>query len=238
MAIMKSRARKREFSGKERSNLADKGATMPDGSYPIKNTVDIKNAVKAIGCAKNPGAVKRHISRRARALGCTDLLPEDWSGSTKRAEEDAPAKPTKLTAEVVVKRWTEGESFGTSFTEAVGTALDDHHNSDVVDGMEPALKALDTSLRSIMGDAELESDARKGMMQTSAKDFIKAVRKEWPEAEPTILEVATAEVTEKGAYDGAGEGADETDEESDFSKRLSALKLRKARLERKLSTIH
>ena len=76
-------AQKREFSDKERKAAADKGQAMPDGSYPIKNRTDLKNAIQAFGRAKNPDAVKKHIIARAKALGATNLLPEDWSGSTK-----------------------------------------------------------------------------------------------------------------------------------------------------------
>jgi hypothetical protein len=70
---------KKEFSDKERADLADKGQAMPDGSYPIRNAGDLKNAIQAYGRAKNPAAVKRHIITRARALGKLDELPEDWN---------------------------------------------------------------------------------------------------------------------------------------------------------------
>lgn len=74
---------KRDVSNTERQNLADRGQAMPDGSYPIANVADLKNAIQAFGRAKDKDKVKRHIIRRARALGRTDLLPVDWSGSTK-----------------------------------------------------------------------------------------------------------------------------------------------------------
>lgn len=70
----------REFGTKERSKLADKGAAMPDGSFPIKSEQDLKNAIRALGRApedKRP-AVKAHIKKRAKALGLTDLIPEGW----------------------------------------------------------------------------------------------------------------------------------------------------------------
>ena len=70
---------KREVSDKEREALAARGAAMPDGSYPIANVSDLKNAIQAFGRAKNPNAVKKHIIRRARALNALDALPEDWN---------------------------------------------------------------------------------------------------------------------------------------------------------------
>jgi hypothetical protein len=77
---------KREFSSEERADAADTGAAMPDGSYPIKSKNDLRNAIQSIGRAKNPAAVKRHIIRRARALGATELLPEGWNVKKSASE--------------------------------------------------------------------------------------------------------------------------------------------------------
>jgi hypothetical protein len=78
------RIEEREFSTERREELAGKGAAMKDGSFPIVNRVDLLNAVKAIGRASNRAAVMAHIKKRARALGLTDLLPEDWRESANR----------------------------------------------------------------------------------------------------------------------------------------------------------
>jgi hypothetical protein len=72
---------KRSFSSDQRDSMASSGQAMPDGSYPIGNTGDLKNAIQAYGRSKNPSATKAHIIRRARALGATDQLPEDWNVS-------------------------------------------------------------------------------------------------------------------------------------------------------------
>jgi hypothetical protein len=68
----------RDVSTKERNKLAETNKAMPDGSFPIANENDLKNAIKAIGRAKDPAAAKSHITRRAKALGRTDLLPPNW----------------------------------------------------------------------------------------------------------------------------------------------------------------
>lgn len=64
-------------STKEREKLAESGAAMEDGSYPISDGSDLKNAISAFGRAKNKAAVAKHIKARARALGLTDQLPEE-----------------------------------------------------------------------------------------------------------------------------------------------------------------
>jgi len=84
-APLPSEIAKREVSEEERARLADSGAAMPDGSYPIANISDLKNAIQAFGRAKNPAAVKKHIIRRARALNAIDQLPEEWN--VKKADD-------------------------------------------------------------------------------------------------------------------------------------------------------
>ena len=69
---------KRDFSTNARQHLADTGAAMPDGSFPITNATDLANAIRLYGHAKNPDAAKAHIKARARALGLTDSLPDNW----------------------------------------------------------------------------------------------------------------------------------------------------------------
>lgn len=85
----------REFSQDERERLAEKGHAMPDGSYPIVNEEDLKNAIQAIGRAKDPDATKRHIKKRAKALGKEDLIPDEWQGGPK---DWTPRRPQARTS--------------------------------------------------------------------------------------------------------------------------------------------
>lgn len=70
-------------SKQSRDEAAEKGQALPDGSYPIRNEADLKNAISAYGRAKESDRVKvrRHIIKRARALGKYDLVPEDWKNA-------------------------------------------------------------------------------------------------------------------------------------------------------------
>ena len=84
----------RAFDTAQRKGMADRGTAMPDGSYPIANVEDLRNAIQAIGRAKDPDAVKRHIRKRAAALGAENLIPESWTASgedlTAADTHDAP----------------------------------------------------------------------------------------------------------------------------------------------------
>lgn len=73
---------KAEFSEKQRKSLAKKKEAMPDGSFPIRNTSDLKNAIQAVGRAKDPTKAKAWIKKRAKALGKEDLLPDTWKANT------------------------------------------------------------------------------------------------------------------------------------------------------------
>ena len=69
---------KRDYSSESRRRMAASGQAMPDGSFPIANRTDLRNAIQSVGRASNYDAARRHIIRRARALGASDMLPEDW----------------------------------------------------------------------------------------------------------------------------------------------------------------
>lgn len=66
------------FTAKERERLAEEGVAMPDGSFPIRNRSDLKNAIASIGRAADYEKAKRHIVKRARDLNALEMLPEDW----------------------------------------------------------------------------------------------------------------------------------------------------------------
>ena len=68
-----------EFSTVKRKELTTKKMALPDGSYPIRNVSDLKNAIASFGRAKNPALTKKWIIRRAKELNATDLLPEAWN---------------------------------------------------------------------------------------------------------------------------------------------------------------
>ena len=68
------------ISRRERKDLAEKGQALEDGSFPIRNAEDLKNAVSAYGRAKEGkrASVQRFIMKRARQLKRPDLVPTEW----------------------------------------------------------------------------------------------------------------------------------------------------------------
>lgn len=75
-----------DFTADERKRLASQGKAMPDGSYPIRNKEDLRNAIHAVGRGNaDHNAIRRHIIRRAIALGASNMIPSSWAkdGSEK-----------------------------------------------------------------------------------------------------------------------------------------------------------
>lgn len=84
-------ALKRAFTDDQRTSMAKEGNALPDGSYPISNASDLRNAISAFGRAKDKEAAKRHIMKRAKALGQEKLIPVSWltGGSSSMSEKSA-----------------------------------------------------------------------------------------------------------------------------------------------------
>ncbi len=70
---------KKKYSTDQRKALAAKGQALKDLSYPIADKEDLKNAITLAQSGHGDvAAAKALIKRRARALGATELLPDDW----------------------------------------------------------------------------------------------------------------------------------------------------------------
>lgn len=76
------------YDTEQRKEMASKGLALPDGSFPIKNLEDLKNAIQAYGRAKDQSKAAKFIAKRAKALSAEDLIPdtEDFQKALKEAE--------------------------------------------------------------------------------------------------------------------------------------------------------
>ena len=82
--VLRRQLEEREVSTKERAKLEAKGAAMKGGRYPIKHGGDLAAAIQAFGRGNPPDkeAIRQHIIKRAKALGLTSKLPDDWNVSS------------------------------------------------------------------------------------------------------------------------------------------------------------
>lgn len=84
---------KAKYSADDLRDMLKSGKAFknPDGepSYPIGDKDDLSKAIKAVGRGSGDhDSIRAYIVRRAKALGASDMIPEDWSssGSNKAAE--------------------------------------------------------------------------------------------------------------------------------------------------------
>jgi len=86
---------KKDFSAKERESLSKEGEAMKDGSFPIRNSQDLKDAVRSVGRAKDEATAKAWIKKRAKELDLEKELPESW--------EDKKIEKSEETTEDLIK---------------------------------------------------------------------------------------------------------------------------------------
>jgi hypothetical protein len=177
VASLKNRAAEFGYiSRDEREKLAEKGQALPDGSYPIRDIVDLKNAIQAYGRA-NPedrAAVKKHIEKRARQLNLRHLIPGKW----KSEKSDAvTASAEDLKARLLSVQDALGKAFA---AEELPTEVVDKIVEDVNDGGSPAVRGYKFTpgknqprditgrfrqvlarLKQDIGDAELQNVSEK-----------------------------------------------------------------------------
>lgn len=78
--VNKMQVQKKFHSAKNRKSLAAQGKALPNNSYPIEDTEDLKNAATLARSGHGDvSAAKRLISRRARQLGVKNPLAEKSS---------------------------------------------------------------------------------------------------------------------------------------------------------------
>lgn len=103
-------ALKRAFSEDMRTQMAQEGKALPDGSFPISNAEDLKNAISAYGRASDKEAAKKHIMKQAKAMGQEKLIPANWvTGGAKLVEEKSGEVDSDLMASLVEFELLEAE---------------------------------------------------------------------------------------------------------------------------------
>ena len=91
------------YSDEERMELAKKGLALDDGSFPIKDLADLKNAIQAYGRAKDQSKAAKFIVKRAKALGAEDLIPdtEDFQKALKESVVTEAVKEVVLSNRIL-----------------------------------------------------------------------------------------------------------------------------------------
>tara|TARA_R100001509_G_scaffold111476_1_gene66975 strand:- start:734 stop:1390 length:657 start_codon:yes stop_codon:yes gene_type:complete len=111
ISVDEEKVEEREFSEEERKELAKKGLALPNGSFPIVNVQDLKNAILSFGLAKNKSEAAKFIAKRAKALKADDLLPDtaDFNKALKEVAMRVPARTIAIDDEELEegKNWSD-----------------------------------------------------------------------------------------------------------------------------------
>lgn len=172
--------RKRQFSTKEREKLAGKAA-MADGSFPIATRSDLRNAIAAFGRAKNQAAVARHIKRRARALGATDMLPKEGKLAGLLGKDDGAGKETGMAD-------NDGQAAGTE-EAAVEKLTKERDDALAKAGRMEKILALPTDQRAHF-DALSKAEEQDAFLALPAEDRASALAKA-ADADPVVYKSKT-----------------------------------------------
>lgn len=103
-----------KYSADDMKALLAKGHAMKNASgepsYPIADISDLKKAIKAVGRGKSGhDAIRKHIIKRAKALGQSALIPDNWN-SDGSMKESAP-----ITMSEVQEYYMDGPDGGAGF---------------------------------------------------------------------------------------------------------------------------
>jgi len=98
------------YDTEQRKKMAEKGFALADGSFPIANLEDLKNAIQAYGRAKDQAKAAKFIVKRAKALGAEDLVPDtdDFQKSLDEVYTQVPAKTIAITEGTDIGSWNQG----------------------------------------------------------------------------------------------------------------------------------
>jgi hypothetical protein len=184
---------KRVFTAEQRREAASSGAAMKDGSYPIENKEDLHNAVRAIGRGKAPHAeIRRHIISRARALGLTAELPDDWKvgkglfakamsllGWSEPTLADQIAASGEALRKSVMTIIADASLDATAKSEAVRKTFDEyaeHLDGTIPAGIAEALAEAGITITKEGHMAETEAE-RKARVEREEREKRRAARK-------------------------------------------------------------
>lgn len=169
---------KTDFSHSERKDLAKKGEAMPNGKYPIRNSQDLKDAIKLSGASDMPKEkVKAWIKKRAKELGLEGELPEDWKSEEVEktmdcddanaiCKEDLDDKPKGLEGDGIAKN-KEGET-----TESEETDSQEIQKSE--DGLTVSMKFSSVEdamiFKSVISEMIQEGKVKADVLEKAKKE--------------------------------------------------------------------
>lgn len=99
------------------------------------------------------------------------------------------AEPKDDTAARLLKAWVDPADGAKPFSEVLRITLEDQQYREVMDEVYPLVCALETSIRSIVADADIDISAKQTMLRSSVEEFLTTVSTKWPEVEEVLEKI-------------------------------------------------
>lgn len=89
-----------KYTAADKKDMLAKGQAMKnakgEASYPIKDAEDLDNAIHAVGRGgADHDAIRKHIIDRAKALGLSSKIPDNWNADGSMKEDDSAVLDTE-----------------------------------------------------------------------------------------------------------------------------------------------
>lgn len=133
------------YSAKEKREALAAGEAMPnakgDPAYTIKTKADLRRAVKAVGRGgADHDSIRKHVIKRAKALGLEAMVPENWNADGSLKQEDA----AKAEADPALVEKAEGvlREVRALVPDLVKADDDDEDETDDIAGAQAAIAAI------------------------------------------------------------------------------------------------
>lgn len=79
---------KAKYDADDLKRMAGNGEAMENESYPIADEDDLHNAIRAVGRGgADHDAIRRHVITRAKALGKSSMIPDNWAADGSLKEQ-------------------------------------------------------------------------------------------------------------------------------------------------------
>lgn len=171
---------KGKYSAEELRSMLGRGQAFRNAngqpSYPIGDKEDLSNAIHAVGRGgASHDAIRAYIIRRAKALGASDMIPDNWSssGSNKAVDSEVTAEEGKQT----MTQKTENSNAGNVTVTVNGEDLDETVGKAVDEALGDVAKALnETASTDTAADKAEDTDVERSdkVTDTSAPDTDKS----------------------------------------------------------------
>ncbi len=92
-----------------------------------------------------------------------------------------------LLSDDMVQKWIDPADGMKSFAQVVQDNIKSEAYYEQMKDISPLLSALDTSLRSIAGERNLNMQQKRVAMQSQVNDFLAMLQQKWPEAAPSVV---------------------------------------------------